>query len=534
MNNVSPKISSLTAATCLTDTSDHLLLKDASWSYEISEAQATRWFWIFAFIHGLLWTLMPTLFRISAPFDSLEGLIWGNQWQLGYAKHPFLAPWLTAGFVHLCHAIDWPIYLLSQITVIICFWAMWRIAAAILKPLPALASIFILEGVYYYNIATPQFNPNTLMLATWALTNLSYYKAVTIQQWRYWLATGFCAGLAMLTKYEAPLLLISLCLFMVINPIARKNFATAKPYIAILICLTVFSPNLWWLVHQHFIALTYADNRLESHHIKHISGFAAHIYQPTRFIIEQLLTVLPAFILAIPLLFSPRSKNNLSSFNWQFILIVGWGPFSLSVLLSVITGDWLNGMWALPFFSFFGIIIMAWWQPLIKIENLRRFLVIVISIFSLTAVSDAIYLGYSAVLFGHANDSNYPGRELAAIITDKWQATYQKKLSYIAGSDGRAIKYIAGYSSDSPQPYFFWDPKFSPWINENRMKQAGAVFIWRVKSQKDILLKPNIAARFPQTVFQGVIKIPVVMHGPSTKPNKLKPIVIAYAFLPPG
>ncbi len=59
---------------------------------------AGRAFGWFCVLHVLVWTLVPALMYHNPPKDSLEGIAWGHMWQLGYEKHPFLAPWLTALF----------------------------------------------------------------------------------------------------------------------------------------------------------------------------------------------------------------------------------------------------------------------------------------------------------------------------------------------------------------------------------------------------------------------------------------------------
>ena len=86
-----------------------------------------KWFLVFAIIHIVVWTLVPYFFRAVLPADTIEGLTWGNLWLWGYAKHPFLAPWLTSGAsIVTGGTIGWPQYLVSQMSVVVCFWAVWR------------------------------------------------------------------------------------------------------------------------------------------------------------------------------------------------------------------------------------------------------------------------------------------------------------------------------------------------------------------------------------------------------------------------
>ena len=119
-----------------------------------------RWFYFFLAVHLFVWTVIPSVIRGNIPEDTAEGIAWGNLWALGYNKHPFLAPWLTAGMTDLFDTVGWPVYLLSQLSVVICFWATWRLARQFLPEAQAFMSVFLLEGIYYYNVASQQFNPN--------------------------------------------------------------------------------------------------------------------------------------------------------------------------------------------------------------------------------------------------------------------------------------------------------------------------------------------------------------------------------------
>ncbi len=486
-----------------------------------------RWFWLFCAAHLFIWVFMPLWLCQNAPFDSLEGIAWGNQWQLGYDKHPFLAPWLTAGMNDVLHYPDLAIYLLSQLSVITCFWAMWRIAQSILLPRLALISVLLLEGIYYYNIASPQFNPNILMLATWALASLAFYRAVTCHHTQSWLIFGVTAGLTLLTKYEAPLLLGAMFVFLCVNPQARQSLKTYRPYAALLCALLVFLPNLWWLFTHHFAPFTYTADRLGEAHGSH-NALIRHVFQPIRFLIEQVGAIALLFIMAVPLYFYRRDSLVISVFHKQFLWIVGLGPLVLALFVSAAGGFWLNSLWAYPFFSFVGILFIAYLQPIITPKVWKYFIILWLSLCALIIVSRGIYLRYSTYLTGHEIAAIYPGKLMTTTLTQAWNQDYHTPVAYVAGS-ATEVRNFAGYSKDKPEPYFTWNKHRSAWIDEARMHQQGAIFIWKIKHPNEGTSFPaSIQKRFPQMIYQGTMTLPMM-----TSNKKAQPIVIAYAFLPP-
>ncbi|MBV9575932.1 MAG: glycosyltransferase family 39 protein, partial [Gammaproteobacteria bacterium] len=177
-----------------------------------------RYVYIFIGLHLILWTIVPILVRYNLPLDSIEGTIWGHQLEWGYDKNPFLNGWLTALATYIDGQSGWMVYLFSQISVAICFWATWQLAKKILTPLYAFISILILEGVQYYNFHAIDFNDNTLELGLWALTIYFFYKALCAHTKRSagiaWILTGLFAALGMMAKYYTAALLAAMALFL--------------------------------------------------------------------------------------------------------------------------------------------------------------------------------------------------------------------------------------------------------------------------------------------------------------------------------
>lgn len=133
--------------------------------------QAEFWAFIFICAHLICWTLAPILVRFNLPLDSIEGSLWGHQLEWGYDKNPFLNGWLTALAIYLGGTSGWMVYLFSQVSVALCFFAVWQLAKNILTPPYGLLALMLLEGVQYYHFHAIDFNDNTLELSLWALTS---------------------------------------------------------------------------------------------------------------------------------------------------------------------------------------------------------------------------------------------------------------------------------------------------------------------------------------------------------------------------
>ena len=59
----------------------------------------------FLVIHGLVWTVLPSLIYFNLPLDVIEAMVYGREWQLGYDKLPPL-PWWVAEAVYRVFGSD--------------------------------------------------------------------------------------------------------------------------------------------------------------------------------------------------------------------------------------------------------------------------------------------------------------------------------------------------------------------------------------------------------------------------------------------
>jgi 4-amino-4-deoxy-L-arabinose transferase-like glycosyltransferase len=79
------------------------------------------------------------------------------------------------------------------------------------------------------------------LLGTWALLN-----AIERDRWRDWLLLGTCVGLGLLSKYTMLAFGLSAALALLALPRGRARLVSIRPYIAVLVALALFAPNVWW------------------------------------------------------------------------------------------------------------------------------------------------------------------------------------------------------------------------------------------------------------------------------------------------
>src|SRR5215470_18775366 len=108
-------------------------------------------------LHGVVWTVLPTLLYANLPHDLIEALTYGREWQLGYDKLPPL-PWWLVELVYRTVGVDAAYYALAQIAVAAAFAAVWLTARPLVGAVGALVAVLLLDGLHYFHFTAAKFN----------------------------------------------------------------------------------------------------------------------------------------------------------------------------------------------------------------------------------------------------------------------------------------------------------------------------------------------------------------------------------------
>jgi 4-amino-4-deoxy-L-arabinose transferase-like glycosyltransferase len=272
-------------------------------SYKINEMlinknNINKLFYSFLIIHLILWTLIPTLTNNNLPLDTIEALAWGSNLDWGFNKHPPASAFFPEVIYQAFGSQDWVYYLLSQLFVVTAFIIVFKFAEELFKNKTlSLISVLLLEGIYFYNFTTPEFNVNVCQLPFWSLC--VYYswkifdkKAINFKDC---FLLGVFAAIGFLSKYLFIYLLISIVLlFFYIIFVKKYQKFDFKYLISLEIFIVLLIPHLIWLTNNDYITITYglARTGLET------SSLLDHITYPLIFLGKQIGILIPFFLMS--------------------------------------------------------------------------------------------------------------------------------------------------------------------------------------------------------------------------------------------
>ena len=296
---------------------------------QLKKNNISNLFYIFIITHLILWTLAPSLTNNNLPLDTIEALAWGSNLDWGFNKHPPSSAFFLEIFYQIFGPQDWAYYLLSQIFVIIAFIVVFKFAEELFKNKTlSLISVLLLEGIYFYNFTTPEFNVNVCQLPFWALCVYYSWKLFDKQkatfQDCFWL--GAFAAIGFLSKYLFIYLLVAIDLlfFYVIFIIKYKKF-DFKYLISLEVFIVLLVPHLIWLTNNDYLTITYglARTGLEN------SSLLDHIIYPLIFLGKQVGILIPFFIISFFLVKKFKFNISLKDKKLLFLVFVNLVPIGL-------------------------------------------------------------------------------------------------------------------------------------------------------------------------------------------------------------
>ena len=380
---------------------------------------------VFLLSHFAIWVLVPSITNHNLPLDTIEALAWGSNLDWGFNKHPPLSAFAVEVFYQIFGSQDWAYYFLSQIFVITSFFVVWKFSEYFFQnKIYSLIAILLLEGIYFYNYTTPEFNVYVSELPFWALTVYYCWKGFEKNDYASWLLFGFFSGLGVLSHYLFIYLLCALDVFFIYLIINKKiNFKCLISYIPFLLVLL---PHLIWLTENNYITITYALHRTGLSE----PNFLDHFIHPLIFLGKQIGILAPFFLMVLLLVAKLKTNFNFKDKKLLFLLTINIIPIILMFLTSMLMGVKVRTMWMTPFYLFFGVLLIYILQSQINLNKLKYF----VSLFLILFIFSPFAYAYISITQTDKR-TDYPGKEHAIEVQKRWDKKFESKINVVLGNE---------------------------------------------------------------------------------------------------
>lgn len=424
-----------------------------------------------------IWSLLPSLCIGNVSVDVAENVAWGQNFDWGYDKNPYFGAWFSFAIFKLLPTsiAEYVFYWVSQLSVLVGLCAVHLMARDIFKErFSAFITTALALTIPVFSNCAFEFNDDVLCIALYGLTALFFLRGVRKNDFCSWFAFGLCAGLALMTKYLAGILPLSLGIPLLATPDGRKCLRKPWIYLGGAVCVLLVLPNVIWLIRHDFVAFTYAFDRADLDEPRTLGIRLENFFDVWAYFLSHL--ILPVMAL---LIFRRGSKRlEFSGFERWFVLSVALAPTALSSLFALTTGGRVMIPWTMPYYLFVTLPLVMFYRPVPGPRSIRVFGAFLLTV----AVVMALIFGYDH-LYRHpylrkrCNHNVYPGREIAAGLTAEWHRRFDRPCPYVIGCRKLSCN-MCYYSPDHPRAFFDHDIRQSQWIDPADIKKRGAIIVW--------------------------------------------------------
>jgi hypothetical protein len=457
--------------------------------------------WLAALTQALIWVLVPSLFYSGPPGELPFVLAIGHELQLGTYLGPPLAFWLAEAAYDLAGGHLFGVYILSQICVVVTYWAVFALGRAIVGAQQAALAVLLMVGVLSFTAPTPDFGPPVLTMALWSMILLDYWRAVGEGSRGHWVALAIEIGLLLLTTYAGLLLIGLLALFTLSNKRARMSLRTTDPWFAVIVSVIVMFPHLLWMVDSSDGLLSRLS-RLAT--LESVAGsFGAWLWQMATIASNHAgLLLLVAVVVGFPWIKRDRApvivRRPVDIFARQYVYWFAIMPALASTVLAILLG-WSGPVGGIaPLVGLSGLAVILASGDAIELSHERA---VIAAWFAVLLVPPAMTLLALVTMpwIGVDLSVNRPAKAMAAFFIENFERRVGAPPRIVAGSPRTAALVALGGHDARPSLLLDATPARSPWVTMNDVKLKGAIIVWPTTDTSGAP-PPEIKARFPDIV----------------------------------
>jgi 4-amino-4-deoxy-L-arabinose transferase-like glycosyltransferase len=435
--------------------------------------------WLATLAQALLWLLVPMLFYAGPPGDVPNVLAVGHEFQLGTYLGPPLAFWLAEVAFELAGKRMVGVYLLSQVCVVVTYWAVFALGRAMVGAQHAALAVLLMVGISAFTLQTPDFGPVVLTMPLWAIILLHYWRAVGEGRRAYWLPLAIEIGLLLLTTYVGLILIGLLLLFTLANRQARSALKSYDPLIAAMVAGIVMGPHLIWMAEAGG-ELIPTLVRLRTPEAV-VGNLVAWLRQIGLVLAAHAgLLVLVGLIAGwpwqrrdpAPVIVRPPMDILARQFVYFFAIV----PVFTATLVAVLIG------WARPVGGIAPLVILSGLLVVVAAGDGIRFNrqhVVIAAWFGLLIIPPIMAAASLAILpwLNIELRVALPANAVARFFAVSFERRTGTPLQVVSGDPHTAA--LVGLGAPSrPSVYLYATPERSPWVTADAIKSKGAIVVW--------------------------------------------------------
>jgi hypothetical protein len=357
-----------------------------------------------------------------------------------------------------------------------------------------LAATILLLLTPFHTFLALKYNQNSIFLSLWPWTMHFFIRSIDNCQLSNALLFGLLMGVAMLSKYFALIPAVTCFVAALVHPARRVYFASALPYVSLLVAALLFAPHAWWLVRSDAPPVQYFAHHSTGHDMTTV----------VLSVVELLAGVILFHAIVMTLIalvkgFQPQGWISVISSRWhdprfRVLATLAVLPLVLTLIAGVVFRLKSSTNMTIGIFSLMPLLFMEL-AGSGGDEGLYRLARVLVAGTTLAVLVVSPAIAFTKLWL--ANDLNYiqPRKELAQVATKIWHEATNSPLQYVGGSQ-RYEDAVAFYSADQPHAFIHFDLHRAPWVTPEDLFRSGFLGVCAEKDARCIA--SNAAFSTPQ------------------------------------
>ncbi|AOM41924.1 glycosyltransferase family 39 protein [Xenorhabdus hominickii] len=405
--------------------------------FDNSSYRMPLYLWIIGY--AFLWITASYSLDPTVPYDAVEALNWGINGEWGSPKNPWLVGVIMLPAIHISQiSLSFYWYFTHFVAIAIGMLGVWHLAFRLTGKI-ALAWLAMLtlnlSGIINFDIIP--YNDNYLLVMLWPWSLLFFLRAIDDHP-KWWLAFALTTGLATMGKYSSLAIIGSVFLLSLFVPKVRRNYREPLFYLAIVVWFALVLPNVWWLVHNDFVAFKWVDSQIQQGFNLHTTSAVLSVFYP--------LIILSMIIYLLGGRFGwPKQQSNTLAnivILLPLLIIYGWFSFNQGGRMT----EWVQPFMVVSPALLVGSITV---YPRKSLQGTLR---------GLTVFGILVLLGYIGVMAANVRDA---GQKFVGIksfthqLDQRWNELYPIPLYYVGGE--YLHQWLTFYSQYRPETIQPWE-----------------------------------------------------------------------------
>lgn len=419
-----------------------------------------------------VWTLYFAISEAPAAIhhDSAEAYVWGQEFQLGYAKHPPFWAWVCGLWFSIFPRTGWAYALLTGLNAGLGVAGAWMLVGDFAQGPKRAAATLLLLLTPFYTFLSYRYNANSIFLSIWPWTLHAFVRSFEGRRIGAALGFGILMGLALLSKYYALILGATCFVAAVQHPARGRYFRSLAPYVSVAATLVVCAPHVAWLLTNHAPTVRYVHDEAGR-------GFASTAsYAALALVGAAAQNGLALAVIALAGRVAPDGllaslRRRWSEAGIRMLATLAIVPVALTALAGFAIGMKISTNMMIGVFAPL---------PLLAIElagtphpaRLLRVAARLVGVLTLGALALSPAVALTKAWLDADDGVRQPRKELASEATRLWRETTGRRLAFAGGS----FKYdtaLVFYSPDSPHGFDLKDPGRTPWATPQAIAAQG-------------------------------------------------------------